>query len=271
MINILSNFNKSKNYFRYPFPHVIIDEPINEKDYNLLAEEYKIIENYFSKLEDYKKNNIRLQFSDTEFKKLNLNTPKWLEFINFHTSILFYKELIKIFIDDIKRLYPELVIDLQKLETLNIDNENSNKDIRLLCQPGINTPVTKENTFNRGPHIDKPNTIIAGLFYLKKDDDNSKGGNFVINEKKGKISFVPKAEVKEIKNVKLNKEVTYKKNKVVFFLNSIDSIHSVSVREKTDHCRRLVNFNLKYYGSKKTFKINYYKKNFFNLFSNFFS
>ena len=55
MINILSNFNKSKNYFRYPFPHVIIDEPINEKDYNLLAEEYKIIENYFSKLEDYKK------------------------------------------------------------------------------------------------------------------------------------------------------------------------------------------------------------------------
>ena len=184
MINILSNFNKSKNYFRYPFPHVIIDEPINEKDYNLLAEEYKIIENYFSKLEDYKKNNIRLQFSDTEFKKLNLNTPKWLEFINFHTSILFYKELIKIFIDDIKRLYPVLVIDLQILETLNIDNENSNKDIRLLCQPAHYLQLKRIHLIEA--HIDKPNTIIAGLFYLKKDDDNSKGGNFVINEKRGK-------------------------------------------------------------------------------------
>ena len=144
-------------------------------------------------MEDYKKNNIRLQFSDTEFKKLNLNTPKWLEFINFHTSILFYKELIKIFIDDIKRLYPELVIDLQKLETLNIDNENSNKDIRLLCQPGINTPVTKENTFNRGPHIDKPNTIIAGLFYLKKDDDNSKGLILLSMKKKRENIFRSKS------------------------------------------------------------------------------
>jgi len=217
MLNILSNFNKTKNYFKYPFPHVIIDEPINEKDYNLLAEEYKIIENYFSKLEDYKKNNIRLQLSDTEFKGLNLNTPKWLEFIDFHTSILFYKELIKIFNDDIKRLYPELFNDLQKLETLDLANENSNKDIRLLCQPGINTPVTRENTFIRGPHIDKPNTIIAGLFYLRKDDDNSKGGDFVINEKGGKISFVPKAEVKEIKNIKLNKEFIIKKIRLYFF------------------------------------------------------
>ncbi len=270
MLNILSNFNKEKNYFKYPFPHIIIDEPIDEKDYNILAEEYKIIENHFSKLEDYKKNNIRLQFSDTEFKKLNLDTPKWQEFIDFHTSISFYKKLVEIFIDDIKKFYPELVSELQELKTFDLNNKDSNKDIRLLCQPGINTPVVKENTFNRGPHIDKPNTIIAGLFYLKKDDDYSKGGDFVINEKSGKISFVPKAEVKEVENVKLNKEVTYKKNKVVFFLNTIDSIHSVSVREKTDHCRRLVNFNLKYYGPKKTFKINYYKKNFFNLFSNFF-
>tara|TARA_Y100000591_G_scaffold332578_1_gene370483 strand:- start:82 stop:897 length:816 start_codon:yes stop_codon:yes gene_type:complete len=270
VLNILSNFNKEKNYFKYPFPHIIIDEPIDEKDYNILAEEYKIIENHFSKLEDYKKNNIRLQFSDTEFKKLNLDTPKWQEFIDFHTSISFYKKLVEIFIDDIKKFYPELVSELQELKTFDLNNKDSNKDIRLLCQPGINTPVVKENTFNRGPHIDKPNTIIAGLFYLKKDDDYSKGGDFVINEKSGKISFVPKAEVKEVENVKLNKEVTYKKNKVVFFLNTIDSIHSVSVREKTDHCRRLVNFNLKYYGPKKTFKINYYKKNFFNLFSNFF-
>lgn len=262
MIDILSNFNKSKNYYKAPYPHIVIDSPISEEVYSLLNEEYKSFENYFSKLDDFKKNNVRLQFSDSDFKKLNFNTPTWENFLKYHTSVEFYQKLIDIFIDDINELYPDLVDELK-----NFSNDN----IKLLCQPGINTPVFQKNTYNRGPHLDKPNTIIAGLFYLKKKDDMSKGGDFIINEKKGKVSFVPKAEVKEVQNVKQNKKVEYTENKVVFFLNSIDSLHSVSIREKTNHCRRLVNFNLKYYGFKKTFKINYHRSFFKNLISDFFN
>ncbi len=262
MIDILSNFKKSENYFKTPYPHVIIDSPISEEVYNVLNEEYKSFENYFSKLNDFKKNNVRLQFSDSDFKKLNFNTPTWENFLNYHTSVEFYQKLIDIFIDDIKKFYPNLVDELKSF---------SNNDLKLLCQPGINTPVFQENTYNRGPHLDKPNTIIAGLFYLKKKDDVSKGGDFIINEKKGRVSFVPKAEVREVHNVKQNKKVEYTKNKVVFFLNSIDSLHSVSIREKTNHCRRLVNFNLKYYGPKKTFKINYHGNFIKSFISNFFN
>ncbi len=268
-MNILSNFNKEKNFFLHPFPHIILDNPINENDYKKLSDEYENFEKYFSGLNEYKENNIRLQFSDKEFKKLNFETPHWEKFLNIHTSQEFLKTLVNIFHDNLSELYPNLSEDLSKVLSDKYLYENS-EEIKLLCQPGVNTPVYKENTFNRGPHIDKPNTIIAGLFYLKKDDDESKGGNFVINEKIGKISFVPKAEVKEVNNVKICKEVKYTRNKVVFFLNSLDSIHSVSIREKTNYCRRLVNFNLKYYGPKKTFKINYSNNFFKSIFKKFF-
>lgn len=269
MKDILSKFNKEKNFFLNPFPHIILDNPIEENDYEILSNEYENFEKYFSGMNRYSENNVRLQFSDKEFKKLNFEAPHWEKFLNIHTSQEFLKTLINIFYDNLIELYPNLSEDLRKVISNKYFYENSD-EIKLLCQPGINTPVYKENTFNRGPHIDKPNTLIAGLFYLKKDDDESKGGDFIINKKIGKISFVPKAEVKEVNNVKISKEIKYTRNKVVFFLNSIDSIHSVSIREKTNYCRRLVNFNLKYYGPKKTFKINYSSNFFKSIFKKFF-
>lgn len=269
MQNILSKFNKEKNFFLHPFPHIILENPISEEDYQILSNEYQEFEKYFQEMNEYNENNKRLQFSDKDFKNLNFKTPGWESFLNIHTSQEFFKTLVNIFYDNLIKLYPDLEEELSKV--LNDEsNFESSDDIKLLCQPGINTPVYKENTFNRGPHIDKPNTLIAGLFYLKKDNDESKGGDFIINKKIGKISFVPKAEVKEVNNVTTNKEVKYSKNKVVFFLNSLDSIHSVSIREKTNHCRRLVNFNLKYYGPKKTFKINYSNNFFKSMFNKFF-
>ena len=45
-----------------------MNSPISEEVYNVLNEEYKSFENYFSKLNDFKKNNVRLQFSDSDFK-----------------------------------------------------------------------------------------------------------------------------------------------------------------------------------------------------------
>ena len=60
MIDILSNFKKSENYFKTPYPHVIIDLPISEEVYNVLNEEYKSFENYFSKLNDLKNNKIAI-------------------------------------------------------------------------------------------------------------------------------------------------------------------------------------------------------------------
>ena len=269
MQNILSKFNKEKDFFLDPFPHIILDNPIDDNEYKILSKEYEEFEKYFHKMNEYNENNKRLQFSDKDFNKLNFKAPCWEKFLKIHTSQEFFQTLVGIFYDNLIELYPDLNEELKKVLSDKSIYENSD-EIKLLCQPGSNTPVYNKNTFNRGPHIEKPNTLIAGLFYLKKDDDESKGGDFIINKKIGKVSFVPKAEVKEVNNVITSKEVRYTRNKVVFFLNSLNSIHSVSIREKTNHCRRLVNFNLKYYGPKKTFKINYSKNFFKSLLNKFF-
>lgn len=267
-ISILNNFDK-KNYFSYPYPFFHIDEAYSEKIYSYLEKDYKQFHDYFKKDFRYKENNIRLQISTEEFLSSKLfQNSIWKDFVDFHTSKTFFIELMNIFKEDLNIIYPNIskIINEKKNDNdfLNIRNENNKKNFNFVadCQPGINTPnAYKSSVLNS--HLDNSAELVAGLFYLKDDRDKASGGDLQIMEEKSskKIIFHKKQRVKNNLDLKLFKEIKYKKNNVVFFLNTSKSIHRVSSRSPSSIPRNLTNIIFEtYIPQNKLFSI-YKKKN----------
>ena len=112
-------------------------------------------------------------------------------------------------------------------------------DVLLESQISVNTPVT-ELTSVRGPHIDMPDKLFAGLFYLRHPDDNSQGGDLEIHRYRGDSrclngQFIDPREVEVVDTVR------YQSNVLVLFLNDYDAIHGVTPREPTHHPRLFLN------------------------------
>jgi hypothetical protein len=176
----------------------------------------------------------------------------WFDFVKYHTSVEFFDKIIDIFYKDIIKIYPNTAKLFDKLDNnkfLGIRDLKNSKDYNFVidCQPGINTPCTAEKAV-RGPHVDNPVELIGGLFYLKKDDNINLGGDLVIHENnKKKIYFEGKAEVKNVTSLSEYKLFKYQKNHVVFFLNTINSIHSITPRKVTNNIRCLTNIIIETY------------------------
>ena len=249
-LNVLSNYKK-EFYFAKPFPHIEIDNALNNDIYKKLEDEYKIIVSYLKKNHKFE-NNIRLQVSskkileDSFFKK-----TIWYDFVKFHTSKEFFNQIVDIFERDIGFNYSTINIDKSK-EILGIrSNElkNNKSNFVIDCQPGINTPV-KQKSSVRGPHVDNPVELIGGLFYLKNDNDPTIGGDLNFFESSKKIYFKGKAEVDNEKDLNLIKTIKYTKNKCVFFLNTLKTLHSVTPRTEGTYTRNLINFVIENYNIK---------------------
>ena len=224
-LSIINNF-KLQDYFSHPFPFFLINNAYDEKTYDHLEKDYKL----FHKNLRYKENNIRLQITTQEFFNSKLFTNSiWKDFIEFHTSKVFFMQLVEIFRKDMEKIYPKIIdiIDRENNQEnfLNIRNEENKKKFKFVadCQPGINTPTIYKSSV-RESHLDNSAELFAGLFYLRDNLDNSSGGDL---------------EVMEIKKNK--KEIKYDKNKVIFFLNTKDSIHRISPRSETNIPRNLTN------------------------------
>lgn len=246
-INILQNFSK-KNYFKFPFPHFEINNCLPEDIYKILHNEYNQFIKYFMLNDKFQENNVRLQISSDEFLNSDIFTNSlWHDFIFYHTSSIFLKNIIEIFYDDLLVYYPKVIFKGNALENSGVrnDNNNKNKDFVLDCQPGINTKVSMKKSV-RGPHVDNPHEIIGGLFYLADDYDKD-GGDLEIFESNKKILFHKKAEVFNKNNLIHHKTIKYKKNNVFFFINSAKSIHSVTERNKSIHLRKLTNIIVERY------------------------
>jgi len=274
---ILNNFKK-KDYYNKPFPHFELPNAFNDEIYSRLEKDYILFVNFFKKKNDFKKNNIRMQISSNELLENNyFKKSIWYDFVKYHTSIEFFKKIVDIFYDDILKIYPKIseLLDNSFFADPNFLNirkfkETNNYNFVADCQPGINTPCSKK-TAVRGPHVDNPAELIAGLFYLRDELDKSLGGDLVIhkiNSDTKKIYFKGKAEVENIQDLTDAKTFKYKKNYAVFFINSINSIHSVTPREQTNHVRCLTNIIFETYKfNNSLFKLP--RKNFFERYLNF--
>ena len=268
-LNILQNF-KIENYSDYPYPFFEIENALPEEVYTALKNDYSIFDKYFSQHKNFNSNNKRVQINSETILKNEKDFKKsiWYDFIKYHNSIEFFEQLINIFDKDLVKIYPSVkkIFNEKKNNKFFLSyrsvNNNDNYEFVSDCQPGINTPTIKKSSV-RGPHVDNPVELFGGLFYLRDKNDKSTGGDLIIYEKSDKIIFHKKAEVQNVKALKQFKKIKYKENNCIFFLNTKDSIHSVSERSITNNQRNLTNLIFERYKNSNSFFSLNREKNFF--------
>ncbi len=169
--------------------------------------------------------------------------------INYHVSRQFYDEVIDLFGDAITTLYPGLFPDRESLVRLGISNRGaddiSTGDIRLDAQISGNTPVSKARSVKPN-HIDSHRKLFSGLLYLRRDEDDSTGGDLEIRRLKSCYTEKTRANsydgvYVDNRHTELVNTVRYKKNVLVLFINSLESLHGVTPRQPTPHQRIFMN------------------------------
>jgi hypothetical protein len=224
-----------------PYPHLVIENALKPEIYEQLSREYPSVEMIRSAKQVYQRD----QLMATDIVGNEAIAPIWRQFVEMHISAAFYQKLAALFAPYVRKTYPWLETDMTKrLEdfTCGVRDPKAEKlpDVCLDCQPGLNV-VSREPVSYRSAHLDASNKLFTGLFYMKYDEDKTRGGDFVLYRPKNvpppfdTPTTVPESELEPVKTI------PYQKNTAVFFMNSPWSIHGVSVREGTDIPRRLVN------------------------------
>ena len=243
MQSLLSKVHK-REIFTEPFPHLIIQDPIDDEICLQLISEFPDLETV-TKGANYTSNE-RFSYSAIDVLGNYQITPLWQEFVKVHTSQLFLEEIINLFTEEILKVYPDFdqkIGDLAQLKSgiRNIDNFED-KNVLLDAQICVNTPVVATPSSVRGPHVDNANKLFAGLYYLRDPrDTTSTGGNLEIHRYKHQNYRFSKRQFINSEDVEVVKTVNYERNVLVFLLNSEMSLHGVTVRDVTDHTRYFFN------------------------------
>lgn len=229
-----------------PFPYLVIEEALDEQLYEKIEEGYP---NFLQQNPQFKKwNNKRVQIYGADLIS-NPDVDSVLkEFVAYHLSNKFYREVCKLFSEAISTFHPKLEERLgQKVAELKT-GVRTQKHSRLFldCQVGINTPV-QEKCSVRGAHLDDKKKFFVGLFYLKDVADISEGGDLLLYKVKKNY---PKLDsdpnwgsnvVQDPSAIEVFTTIPYQANTFVIFLNTSYSFHGVSEREQTPYPRRLIN------------------------------
>lgn len=189
-----------------PFPHVVIENALEENYYKRLLETrpkpHEILRG--RELGPNQRLDLPTDLATT------ILSPIWRSFCIHHSSPRFADKAFNLF-----GVRPE--------------------KYTIRCQPGLNTPSPGLSRV-RGPHLDNPRELMAGLFYMPTDE----GGDLEIYRwRDGPRKFHGKLEVED-SCVELVKTIKYSPNTYVMFLNTENSLHGVTPR-KSDQFRNLVN------------------------------
>jgi len=258
-----------------PFPHVIIKNALPESLYNTLERHFlsdsELVAETTGVSSSQVKSNYRYSVKADallgfkKHSKIKRVSPILREFVEYHTSPQFVREVLWLFWEKLGEYRPDLLRKLQSSagnsnpNLLASPDKNSGGNlIKTEVELVINSPVLSSSSSVRGYHHDKLNEIYAGLLYMRKKHDVTPGGNFQILRCKHECRKVPEnAELKrklgiaatgrheqyDPKSIELDTEVVYERNTLAMFINSPVSVHAVTPRPKTKFARRYINVN----------------------------
>jgi hypothetical protein len=247
MKTLLAKVTKS-DVITEPFPHIVIQDALEKEVYSRLVSEYPSLDT-LSQGADTKGmdsySNRRLHYLANESLNDEQVSSFWKEFITLHTSNVFFQELLHIFQDSLLQIYPDfeekygnfdrLVAGIRKVDTF------ATADILLDALICVNTPVATSAKAVRRAHIDLPDKLFAGLFYMRDPLDTSTGGDLELYRfKQGIPDGFVHCEIAD-EYVEWVKTIKYERNVLVLFLNSIHSLHGVTARSLTNYPRYFVN------------------------------
>ena len=213
-----------------PYPHFVIENALPQDVYEQLEKEWPKEQLLSTQPYD---DGMCYRLKADEMLKPGKVSNIWKEFTKYHTSMEFYKEMIKVF--------GELVPHIEDLTLSPRGWDTGNDKIGTDCQTVMHKPI---DFSSRTAHIDNPREIYAALLYMPYKDDQSTGGEFQIHETDANITEVNKNGGREVKEKagKIIKTVPYKSNTLVVFCNnSTRCVHSVSARKNAVLHRRSVN------------------------------
>lgn len=226
-----------------PFPHLVVKNVLDDNVCRQLLREYPSL----GTITRGGKWSSNQRFSYSASKSIHdPNVSElWKKVIHEHISAHFLGQFIASFGKSITDAYPDFETRHRSIAQLRsgvrgVDSFNK-CDILLDAQICVNTPVAGHATSVRKAHVDLPDKLFAGLFYLRTPEDDSQGGDLVIyRAKSGKTirfdgQFLPEKDVEPVR------VVPYENNVLVLFLNSRDAIHGVTPRSPTVHPRLFMN------------------------------
>jgi hypothetical protein len=251
-LSILSNAQKSDLVLE-PYPHLVIE---NALDADVFAELEATFPADDIVVDGRPVRDTWFDYPACKVVKDERITPLWREFFRYHTSAAFFRELVALAGDALRKLNPDLESRIGRpLEEFIVGMRPGGRgdplapgaDVSMECQFYVN--YTRQPRTVRGPHVDRPSELFAALLYFRRPEDESQGANLEICEatrpiyptdRSVRIAELP-AEV-DAAAVKTVGIAPYRANTLALFLNSPRSIHAVAPRTPTPLTRRHINF-----------------------------
>lgn len=224
-----------------PFPHLVVRDALEHDLYGELAAQFPPLDVMSGDRPTPAKGKCFLPARDS------LDHPQvsrlWREFVSLHVSRDFFRQVVALLGDHIRKLHPDLERNLgSKLEDLqtSVRFREAPREAVLECQFVHGAGSSEPKSFI-GPHLDRALALYAGLFYLRLDEDDSTGGDLELYRYRKPsrplhaTRRVPEEAVEKVKTI------PYRANTLVLFPHSPDSVHAVSVRSATPVPRLHIN------------------------------
>lgn len=235
-----------------PFPHIVIDDAFDEVQYLQMERKYPshqvLIQNNARYPGNDPGNNKRFGLMGIDILQDSRLDPIWSDFVRSHTDRKFFLQVLDVFEQHFLDINPDLKDWFGPLRQvkpgLRYVNTFDDAPILLDATIVINSPVVKEQTTVRRPHVDRLCKLYSGLCYLRDPADESSGGELLLYRFKSHppCGFDEKREITE-EHIECAKRIPYRRNTLVMFPHSINALHGVSVRSLTDFPRRLLTFS----------------------------
>jgi len=254
MQSILSRAHK-QSIQREPFPHIIGENALEKPLYASLAGTFPstgvIAGNKTLK-------NQKMGLNAVNLLKNNAISQKWQDFIAYHSSPEFFSEVLDIFGDEIRALYPFLekdfrkpLTDLNTTRRITAERKTTHRSDEVVLDCQVMVDDTSDPRICRGPLVDAVEEIFSGLLYFRHPEDQSNGGDLCVLRAKDSEELFPHegairvdqrpAEIEDAKT-EIVTLVPYAENTAIFFINSPKSLHKVTMRTASPIPRRHVNF-----------------------------
>ena len=230
-----------------PFPHVVIPNALPDDLYAELEASFPSTQSMGIKAD---RNNHRWNYASRKIRRNKALPQLWRDFIAYHASEAFYRDIVNVFYEGIHGLYPERFPSRESLEKLRVGirkhDTHADRDILMDAMISGNTPVTEASSV-RSSHLDSGDKLFSGLFYMRPKTYEAVGGDLTISRYNSALSGRPERHLKfrgayiEDDHLEVVRTVPYDRNLAVIFINSLDSVHGVTVRQPSPHSRLFVN------------------------------
>jgi hypothetical protein len=223
----------------HPFPHLVVDDAIEPELYRELAATMPPPEVILRGREV--ENNMPYRLAAQDLLALTGHAA-WRELARLHTSREFFDDVVRVFGDTIRAVHPGFESRMGALDTLrtNIRFAEPFADAALDCQITWGSPVS-EPTRSHRVHVDRQLALYAGLLYMRRPEDDSRGGDLELYRFRARPRVFEQGRYVDDALVERVKTIPYAANRLVFFIHSPDALHGVSTRSTTPHPRLHVN------------------------------